>query len=69
MPDIIPPEDPLRVVELDETVKRLAPPDDHNLELLMIMRQALIMVLGAVEDFIGMKRTRVPRRKQKGKRK
>jgi len=32
--------------------------------LLMTLRQALIMVLGAIEDYLGIERSIVPRRKR-----
>lgn len=40
--------------------------DQRTRTLLMCVRQALIMVLGGIEDFLGEDRTIVPRRKRRG---
>ena len=40
--------------------------DERQRILLMTFRQALIMVLGALEDYMGMPRSVVPKRKREG---
>lgn len=37
---------------------------DRTYTLLMSIRQALIMILGAIEDYLGKQRSIVPRRKR-----
>jgi len=39
------------------------PPDDRLERLLDIVRRALLMVLGAIDDYLGRERTVEPRRK------
>ena len=38
--------------------------DDRTRALLMCVRQALIMIIGALEDYLGMERSIVPKRKR-----
>jgi len=38
--------------------------DDRQRTLLMAVRQALIIALGAIEDYLGLARSIVPRRKR-----
>lgn len=38
--------------------------DERTRRLLMVVRQALIMVLGALEEYLGMPRSIVPQRKR-----
>jgi len=38
--------------------------DARTKALLMVVRQALIMMLGAIEDFLELERSIVPRRKR-----
>ena len=39
--------------------------DDRTRVLLMALRQALIIALGALEDYLGLQRSIVPRRKRR----
>ena len=39
---------------------------DRTKALLLSIRQALIIVLGAIEEYLGMERSIVPRRKRNG---
>ncbi len=40
------------------------PVDEPTRALLMTVRQALIMVIGGVEDYLGLERSIIPRRKR-----
>lgn len=40
--------------------------DDRTRVLLMAVRQALIMILGALEEYLGMERSIIPRKKRPG---
>lgn len=40
------------------------PVDDSTRALLMTVRQSLIMVIGAMEDYLGLERSIIPRRKR-----
>jgi hypothetical protein len=39
--------------------------EERTLAMLMSVRQALIIALGALEDYLGLERSIVPRRKRK----
>lgn len=50
---------PIRITEED-----VPQPDDRHRALLMSKRQALIIELGAIEDYLEMERSIIPRRKR-----
>ena len=50
---------PIRITE--QTIERVP---DANRTLMLSRRQALIIELGAIEDYLGMDRSIVPRRKR-----
>ena len=50
---------PIRIVEAPATE-----PDDRQRVLLMSKRQALIIELGSIEDYLGLDRSIVPKRKR-----
>jgi hypothetical protein len=60
MPDI---SNPIRIDET--TVERIASsPDDASRKLMLSRRQALIIELGAIEDYLSMERSIIPKRKR-----
>lgn len=52
-------DDTMKIVSLDTT-----PCNIQTKTLLMTMRQAMIMILGAIEDYLGMERSIIPKHKR-----